>query len=370
MIRAIVVDDEMLAMEFMKRKLNELGGVEVVAAYTDSKKVLKEMHYLDFDVAFLDIDMGGVNGIDLAEHLINYNKDIQIVFATAYQEYAIKAFELNSIDYLLKPIRKERLVRTVERLQKNNIHQNLKRKEAATLSVTSLGELLVTFSGDLIKWKTAKVKELFAYLLTYHESYVDRDILIEHLWPGSDYHKAKIYLHTSISYLRQLLKGFGYEEVIMYQNNKYKLKLGRFIWDLHLFDSVEKIQQITSKHEIEKIKNIQDAYNGDYLQNEGYDWAKEKAECIRSEYIRLLEMLYDYYSVHNENKNCINILNRLLKYNPYSETYIRQLMIAYIELGDRVEAINLYQDFKNKLDENLGILPDKLTISLYVSILN
>jgi two-component system, LytTR family, response regulator len=374
MIKAIIVDNEELALEFMKRKLNEFDEIEVVASYTDSKDLIEKLQLLEFDVAFLDIEMGEVSGIDIAEQLINLNRDIQIVFVTAYQDYAIQAFEMNSVDYLLKPVIKGRLVKTIKRLENKKIQQNPspreKIKREDILSINSLGDLSVTFLGSIIKWKTAKVKELFAYLLTHQGSYIDRDILLNQLWPGLDYRKAKVYLHTSMSYLRQLLKEYGYSEAVTFQDNKYKLTLDKFIWDIQLFDYIEIINPITLPSQVEKIKNLQKAYKGDYLQNEGYLWVNDRAKMIRKKYMRILELLCDYYYKHNKQHDCVETLEQLIKYNPYSETYIRQLMTIHIELGNRIEAINVYQDFKKRLDEELGILPDKLTLSLYSSVLS
>lgn len=374
MIKAIIVDNEELALEFMKRKLNEFDEIEVVASYTDSKDLIEKLQLLEFDVAFLDIEMGEVSGIDIAEQLTNLNRDIQIVFVTAYQDYAIQAFEMNSVDYLLKPVIKGRLVKTIKRLENKKIQQNPspreKIKREDILSINSLGDLSVTFLGSIIKWKTAKVKELFAYLLTHQGSYIDRDILLNQLWPGLDYRKAKVYLHTSMSYLRQLLKEYGYSEAVTFQDNKYKLTLDKFTWDIQLFDYIEIINPITLPSQVEKIKNLQKAYKGDYLQNEGYLWVNDRAKMIRKKYMRILELLCDYYYNHNQQHDCVETLEQLIKYNPYSETYIRQLMTIHIELGNRIEAINVYQDFKKRLDEELGILPDKLTLSLYSSVLS
>jgi two-component system, LytTR family, response regulator len=374
MIKAIIVDNEELALEFMKRKLNEFDEIEVVASYTDSRDLIEKLQLLEFDVAFLDIEMGEVSGIDIAEQLINLNRDIQIVFVTAYQDYAIQAFEMNSVDYLLKPVIKGRLVKTIKRLENKKIQQSPspreKIKREDILSINSLGDLSVTFLGSIIKWKTAKVKELFAYLLTHQDSYIDRDILLNQLWPGLDYKKAKVYLHTSMSYLRQLLKEYGYSEAVTFQDNKYKLTLDKFTWDIQLFDYIETINPITLPSQVEKIKNLQKAYKGDYLQNEGYLWVNDRAKMIRKKYMRILELLCDYYHKHNKQHDYVETLEQLIKYNPYSETYIRQLMTIHIELGNRIEAINIYQDFKERLDEELGILPDKLTLSLYSSVLS
>ena len=94
MIRAILVDDEMLALQHMKKKLGELGTAEVIDTFSNAESFLNVMEQLDFQVAFLDIEMPGLDGLDLAKIIKEWNKDIYIVFVTANRDYAIQAFEL------------------------------------------------------------------------------------------------------------------------------------------------------------------------------------------------------------------------------------------------------------------------------------
>ncbi|KMJ55805.1 hypothetical protein AB685_25335 [Bacillus sp. LL01] len=373
MIRAIVVDDEVLSLGFMERKLKEVGGVEVVATFSDSSVVLESVREVDFDVAFLDIAMGKVSGIDLAEQLMHHHKDVQIVFATAFEDYAIQAFELNSIDYLLKPVSKQRLIKTIQRLEQKikpeAVSTTIPAKKE-TLSINSLGGLVVFYGDELIKWKMAKVKELFAFFLTHHDQYVDRDHLLDQLWPEYDYKKAKVYLHTSISYLRQLLKSYGYEGVITFQANKYKLTLDHFEWDLLAFEQLDVTTLKLKEDKLVQLEKMVEAYKGGYLEHEGYGWAREKANTIQAKYMKLLEHMSDYFQQIHARDSYIITIKRLLQQNPYSEKYVQQLMNHHIRVGERPEAIKVYQDFKKLLDEELGIMPAQSTRAVYQSIVN
>jgi DNA-binding LytR/AlgR family response regulator len=117
-IRVLIADDEEPARKKMQRLLENFEQLEIVGFAEDGLHALDQIVELEPDVVFLDIEMPGLNGLEVVQNLPK-NLYPVIVFATAYQEYAVKAFELNSVDYLLKPISKERLASTIEKIQKN-----------------------------------------------------------------------------------------------------------------------------------------------------------------------------------------------------------------------------------------------------------
>ncbi|HVV47087.1 MAG TPA: LytTR family DNA-binding domain-containing protein [Bryobacteraceae bacterium] len=105
-LRALIVDDEDLARSALRRMLAETGGVDVVGEASNGLEALEEIAELKPDVVLLDIEMPGFDGFEVVQQLEN---PPAIVFVTAYDEYAVRAFEANAIDYLLKPVRPERL---------------------------------------------------------------------------------------------------------------------------------------------------------------------------------------------------------------------------------------------------------------------
>lgn len=114
-IRAFVIDDERLALERLQRLLSETGRVDIVGSSTDPEKALAQLRTRTVDVIFLDIQMPELSGFDLLSRL---DADIPVIFTTAFDQYAIEAFTVNSVDYLLKPIEPERLERALDKLQR------------------------------------------------------------------------------------------------------------------------------------------------------------------------------------------------------------------------------------------------------------
>lgn len=116
-LRCIIVDDEIPSLDELSHLLTEIEDVDVLACLDNGKKALTKIKELNPDVVFLDIKMPGLNGFDVAREILTFEASPLIVFATAYDEYAIEAFDVKAIDYILKPFSKKRLAKTVQRLK-------------------------------------------------------------------------------------------------------------------------------------------------------------------------------------------------------------------------------------------------------------
>ncbi len=141
MIRTLIVDDEEPARSELRHLLNQTRRVKVVGEAADGRQALCEIFHLKPDAVFLDIKMPEISGLEIARQLIKCNQPKPlIVFATAYDKYAIEAFEINAIDYLLKPFDFSRLLEAVERIQERLEHMESPEKYKSR--VESLLDLL------------------------------------------------------------------------------------------------------------------------------------------------------------------------------------------------------------------------------------
>ena len=159
MIKCVILDDELLAISYLKLLCEQIDNVEVVKAFNDPKVFLSEIESIDCNVCILDIEMPGINGLQVAE-LISGSK--KIIFTTAYKEYAAEAFDLNVVDYVRKPIKKERLIQAFEKAKE--LVQNPQKK-------------------DFIEWntnigKTVIFTEQIAYIKTSEIDSRDKDIIL------------------------------------------------------------------------------------------------------------------------------------------------------------------------------------------------
>ncbi|MCL4312914.1 MAG: LytTR family DNA-binding domain-containing protein [Actinobacteria bacterium] len=114
--KALAVDDELPALDEIAHLLSDLPQIGKIELASDATEAIRKLMDTEPDIVFLDIHMPGLDGIELAKLIHSLSKPPDIVFVTAYEQYAVAAFEVNAADYLLKPVRIERLKQTISRL--------------------------------------------------------------------------------------------------------------------------------------------------------------------------------------------------------------------------------------------------------------
>lgn len=117
-IRAIIVDDEPMARSEMRYLLDRVGKVEVLGEASTAEEAYKLMESICYDLAFIDINMPGMSGIELTEKMQTLSCQPAVIFTTAYSQFAVKAFELDVVDYLVKPVSEERLQNAIVKVRK------------------------------------------------------------------------------------------------------------------------------------------------------------------------------------------------------------------------------------------------------------
>ncbi|MGE5795330.1 MAG: LytR/AlgR family response regulator transcription factor [Ignavibacteria bacterium] len=130
-MKALIVDDERLARVELRRLLTPFKEINIVGEAVNTEDALEKISKLNPELIFLDIQMPGKNGFELLEELDSVPT---VVFTTAYDEYALKAFEYNAMDYLLKPIEPKRLEETIKKLVEKNRKDHVFKSEKQTLT--------------------------------------------------------------------------------------------------------------------------------------------------------------------------------------------------------------------------------------------
>lgn len=138
--KTVIIDDERLAREEVKRALKKYSEFEIVGEANNVDEAIKVINMENPDIIFLDIHMPEKSGFDLLEELTTVP---EVVFTTAYDQYAVKAFELNALDYLVKPLREERFAKTIEKVK-----QELLEKAKVTSTVLSMHRKIFIKDGE------------------------------------------------------------------------------------------------------------------------------------------------------------------------------------------------------------------------------
>lgn len=157
-MRIIAVDDEKIALDALSEAIKAIVTEDEVISFRYPEDALDFIKDNPCDIAFLDVEMAGMSGVELAEELKKYNSEINIVFCTGYGNYRDAAFELHASGYLMKPITPEKVKRELENLRRPII-------ENKKLKVQTFGNFEVYLDGKPIAFKYRRTKELFAYLV-------------------------------------------------------------------------------------------------------------------------------------------------------------------------------------------------------------
>jgi two-component system LytT family response regulator len=166
--RVFLIDDEPLAIRRLSRLLKETERVEIVGDTTEPASAIEMLPGLELDALFLDIQMPDLNGFELLAKLKNYPP---VIFTTAFDEYALRAFEVNSLDYLLKPIEAERLEAALTKLENRRGHirpapidlEKIIQNLAATLAPPRLPERFPSRVGGRVQFvSVAEITHFFA----------------------------------------------------------------------------------------------------------------------------------------------------------------------------------------------------------------
>lgn len=128
-MRALLVDDERLARAELSRLLEKFPEIEIVSEAANGEEAIEKIEELNPDLVFLDIQMPGMTGFEVLEHL---HIVPHIIFVTAYDEYALKAFEVNALDYVLKPVELNRLEKAIEKVKEDQAQEENKSEEKLT----------------------------------------------------------------------------------------------------------------------------------------------------------------------------------------------------------------------------------------------
>ncbi len=174
-MRVVIVDDEAPARERLKRLLTEIDDCELSGEASNGQDALQLCQQQRPDVLLLDVRMPGLSGIDVAQHLNSLEEPPAVIFTTAYDEYALDAFEAEAIGYLLKPVRKEKLARALRhaaRISSSRIQQLKHKTNAATRRehiCARLGEQLRLIPVHEIRYFVAEQK----YITVHHSKGMD-----------------------------------------------------------------------------------------------------------------------------------------------------------------------------------------------------
>ena len=182
----LAVDDEYFALELMKSALEEVAGGSTVYLCRDVVSALQTAAKTRIDVAFLDIHMPGMSGIELAHELKKLNEKVNIVFATGYSEYMKAGIDLRLSGYIMKPVTPEAVRTELENLR-HPIEWNAEKR----IKILTFGNFDVFVDGSPVKFERKQSKEILAYLVDKRGTSATYAELAAILWEDEEYDRTK-----------------------------------------------------------------------------------------------------------------------------------------------------------------------------------
>lgn len=362
-MRALLVDDEHLALQRMEWLVKRHTGDELqwAGAFLDPYEALEAAQREQPDIAFLDIDLPEMNGFELAERLLLIRPRIRIVFVTAYQDYAIKAFDINALDYLLKPVAENRLSLTLQRAKETILMQsdNAGTEPATLCSFSSLYYKDGSGQAHSFVWKTLRAEELFAYLIYRREQTINKQELLDLLWLDYDAKKATAQLHTAIYQIRKVIESVKLDVHILFKDGGYRLTMGSVTLETEQWESrVRELPPLTADT-LELHLGLCMEYTGDYLADLRYSWAEWERDRIRLVWLRHAKPIAHWYYINGQYADAGTIYQHMVDRAPDIEDGYFGLMKINAVLNYPSEVMKLYHTVANRLQEEFNVSPSK-----------
>lgn len=246
----LIVEDENIILEGMKETVQKVLPKASITPCLNAREALEQAKDKQFAIAFLDIELPGKNGLSLARELLDLHPKTNIIFVTAYSNYAYESYKLYASGYLLKPVSLEDIKKVVK---------HLRHPIQDVLKAQCFGNFEVFYNNEPLAFKRSKTKELFAYLIDRNGALCTMGELMAVLWEDRVVSEsAQSQLRHLISDLRKTLREINEEDVIIKERNQIAIDTNKIQCDY--FDYLSGNEKARKK------------YHGEYMSQ--YSWAE------------------------------------------------------------------------------------------------
>lgn len=368
MVSVILLEDNEKNLLRLHNYIKDYKDFEICGMYTKLKDALLSVENKKPDIVFFGARSYYLNDTDIIIYIKKVNQLSKLIFVIQ-EDYDLKFLELKEIEH--NPLCKNAYnflspnppsVSFTRKYQKKN-----KKRQ-----ITCFGKLnIVDKDGvSFVKWRTKKVKELFAYLLCRHDKKITKDELINILFNGEDKTKALNHLYVTMSYLRKHLKEMGLLRKEFLIKSDYSLEIIDDICDFVDFDRFILKYSYIDDENIKEAEELTGLYHGMFLEEEDYIWAYDIREFADKKYEELLLMISDYFRERNMMKKSEKALLRILAHNPLSLNAYYQLLDLYIYCNRKEMFKKGYLKYLSVVKSEFNDIPEKKYVSFYNSLIN
>ena len=255
-MRIVCVDDEVLIAKNTAAICAGLPYVDEALAMTGAEDALEWLEKNSADIAILDIDMPGMNGLQLAAHIRTVRPETKIIFQTGYSQYAVDAFKLRASGYIMKPVDENELAGEIEYVISTNHDKHDEHVDHVVIS--TFGGFDVFADGKLVNFKQKKCKELLAVLVDRCGASMTRAEVFAVIYEDRQYDRPmQKQLDAIIRSMRDTLREYGIEDIFEMKGGQMRILREKVSCDLYRFLSGD--------------ADAVNSYNGEYMSS--YSWA-------------------------------------------------------------------------------------------------
>ncbi|WP_019535749.1 response regulator [Paenibacillus ginsengihumi] len=367
-MKVILIDDEHLALSYLEHQLLKIADVEIVGKFVNPFEGKDAIIQRDVDVVFLDINLPEISGIELAELLLESKPYLNIVFVTAYDDYAVQAFELNALDYVLKPVGIERLSKTIRRIQERTGSVPSGSANVRPLKLNMFQHFSME-TDDLLwtpmRWRTSRAQELFLYFLQHRGQHVRKTALIDLLWPEYEPNKSFSQLYTAVYHIRKTLEPYAPHFKLMNMTDGYMLVLKNVTLDVEVWESFVQSGLPVTAETIQEYEKIMAIYTGEYLQEFDYWWAESERHRLKLLWLRISFQMAEWYLASNDQEKAIEKYLDICFRHPQAEEAHFALMKLYASTNNHLSVHRQYRLLTTILNEELNEQPSPYITDWY-----
>ncbi|MBZ9688533.1 response regulator [Clostridium estertheticum] len=370
-MKVILVDDEKSMLLIMKKMISKVPEIEIAGAFQSSAQAYKFIKENRVDIAFIDIKMPEESGLDLARRIVSEFERIDIVFLTSHKEYALEAFDVHAVDYIVKPVSQERLEHTIKRIKERLIFPLPYSYGGASvkLSVYCLGGLDIRgVDGGSVKLTSSKSLELLAYLLLNKGEFVSKWRVIEDVFGEMSPHNAETYLNTTIYKLRKALLHHEMKSAVISVNESYRIDIKDIYIDFIDFDNRVNALCIINESNLEDAIKTEKLFVGQLFGDKGYHWSLPEKERLSEVHWDFVKKLGNYLLKNNSLTISLQIFKKMAIKNELDEEVNCLLMRVYAAKRDRISLIKQYNRYTKVLQRELEVTPASNTAKLYAEL--
>lgn len=359
-MKILLLDDEPLILSHQKEIIEKNPDVDLVYTLSNTEEIVSVVGRFLPHLIFVEFEMPGQSGIKLAKEIKMQFPHVGIVFLTAYSEYALESYEVDALDYLVKPLTQENVESVLHRYQ----------SRTETTVSKSFGRLRLLGGLDFelpsseivaVKWRTTKAREVFCYLVHNRRRLVYKDVLLDEFWPTPHKGKRSDQLYATIYSIRKTLDSLPFSIRIENQRDGYILHDMDVVIDAEQFEQGLKVLQ---PHQLEGALSL---YRGEYLKGSGGVWVENERERIKTIWLEKMYKLVEHYVKNGRLTEAITLHLKVQDLCPYEEEVYFELMKLYAEKKERFLVEKQYERLSMMLADEYASLPAKHVTDWYLS---